>query len=223
MFASMNRLGIDPLRLVALGIFVACLSGVLVWLLIGDLPGNVTPEFDVVCSAMVFYVVVSAPRRITGARRVSQAKEAVFLSSVSAASAMVIPSRNRLLIMLRSRDQEVGRALSSVRKALFLGTRADEATAEASSSLVSYSASNALRGIGQRSATLDGGEENQGLELSGQMAAETKLPVFMTVTFFAPIMLLLYAVFSHLTTPERLAELVGLEVVILDLAFYICS
>jgi hypothetical protein len=55
------------------------------------------------------------------------------------------------------------------------------------------------------------------------MSAETRFPVFMTVTFFTPIMLLLYAVFSHFTSPQRIVELVALEVVILDLAFYACS
>ena len=158
------------------------------------------------------------------ARRVSQSKEAVFLATVSAASAQVVGSRNRVIIMLRSRDEEIARALASVRKALYLGFDADEATANASSKLASYSASNALQRAGLPAAGInERGEETQGLEASGQMAAETKLPIFMTATFFTPIMLLLFAVFSQITETQRLVELVALEIIILDLTFYVCS
>ena len=196
----------------------------MIWLETGSLLGAVAPEFDAVCSVLVFYITMSAPKRIVDATRVSQSKEAVYLASVSAASLRVIGSRNRLIMMLRSRDADIAKAVAGARRALLLGVRADEAAARASSGLASYSASQALLGIGRRSENYaEGGEESQGLEASEQMASETRLPVFMTVAFFAPIMLLLFAVFSHVTTPDRLAELVGVEVVILDLAFYILS
>ena len=220
----MRKLEVDPLRLVALGGAISFAAGAVVWLLLGDLMGAATLEVDIVCAALVFYVVVSAPRRIMDARRISQSREAVFLATVSAASAQVVGSRNRVIIMLRSRDEEIDRALAGVRKALFLGFSAEEATLKASSRLASYSASNALRRAGLPSASMsEGGEETHGLEISGQMAAETKLPVFMTAAFFTPIMLLLYAVFSHITEPQQLVELVALEVILLDLAFYVCS
>jgi hypothetical protein len=220
----MRRLEVDPLRLVALGSGIALLAGAAIWLMLVDLLGAAVFEVDIVCSALVFYIVVSAPRRIIDARRVSQSREAVFLATVSAASARVVGSRNRVLIMLRSRDEEIARALTTVRKALYLGFSADEATSKASARLASYSATNALRRAGLPSASMnEGGEETQGLEISEQMAAETKLPVFMTAAFFTPIMLLLYAVFSHITEPQRLVELVALEVIVLDIAFYLCS
>jgi len=220
----MRKLEVDPLRLIALGVAGASLVGACVGLLIGDLLGAATLEVDLVCSVLVFYIAVSAPRRITDARRVSQSREAVLLATVSAASAQAVGSRNRVLVMLRSRDEEIAGALASVRKSLYLGFGADEATSKASSRLASYSASNALQRAGLPSTNMnERGEETQGLEMSGQMAAETKLPVFMTATFFTPIMLLLFAVFSHITDAQRLVELVALEVIILDLTFYVCS
>jgi hypothetical protein len=223
-FNSARRLQVDPLRLVALGGVTASVTGAAVWLLLVDLLGAATPELDIVCSALVFYIVVSAPRRIMDARRISQSREAVFLATVSAASAQVVGSRNRVIILLRSRDEEIAKALASIRKALYLGFNAGEATASASSKLASYSASNAIQRAGLPSASMsEGGEETHGLEVSEQMGAETKLPIFMTVAFFTPIMLLLYAVFSHITEPQRLVELVTLELIILDLAFYLCS
>lgn len=224
MFASIDRMGVDPPKLIALGALGAAFTGMIIWLSLGDVLGGIIWEFDAVCSALVFYVVVSIPRRVIEARKVSQSREAVFLASVAAASSRVIGSRNRTVFLLRSREGEIEEALEDARRAICLGTRADAATASAASKLVSYSASNVVLGIGQRRDVIpEGGEENQGLEASNQMAAETKLPVYMTVSFFTPIMLLLYAVFSHLSAPLQLAELVLLEVVILDLAFYLCS
>jgi hypothetical protein len=52
---------------------------------------------------------------------------------------------------------------------------------------------------------------------------ETKLPIFMTVCFFAPIMITLYAVFSHTYQPDRLAELGAFEFTIIDLAYYLSA
>jgi EamA domain-containing membrane protein RarD len=45
----------------------------------------------------------------------------------------------------------------------------------------------------------------------------------MTVCFFAPIMLLLYAVFFHLYDTMSLGELAAFEFVIIDLAFYMSA
>jgi hypothetical protein len=223
-FTSIRQLEVDPARLIVLAATVAAFAGLAVWFLVGDLLGAATPELDIVCSGLVFYIVASAPRRIMNSRRLSQSREAVFLATVSAASARVVGSRNRVIIMLRSRDNQVSEALASVRRSLYLGAAADEAVSKASSRLASYSASTALLRAGLPSVSVnEGGEESLGLETSGQMAAETKLPIFMTAAFFTPIMLLLYAVFSHVTAPERMVELVALEVIILDIAFYVCS
>lgn len=224
-FASLDQLGIDPARLFVLAILCAVLGGSVVWLLVGDLLGSATSEFELVVSGLVFYIVVSAPRRLIGARRVSQARESVLLSSVSAVSSRVVGSRNRVLLLMRASDEELRNALAWIGRSLLLGLNAEDTVCEASATLSSYSASNALRRMGTESpnSPIEGGEETRGLESAGQMATETKLPVFMTVCFFTPIMLLLYAVFSHLVAPQRLAELVALEMVILDLAFYVCS
>jgi len=72
--------------------------------------------------------------------------------------------------------------------------------------------------------TFDSGdEESRGLASSSDLSRETKLPVFMTACFFTPIMLLLYAVFSHSYSGGSLAELIALEFIILDLTFYLSS
>ena len=47
--------------------------------------------------------------------------------------------------------------------------------------------------------------------------------MFMTVCFFTPIMLLLYAVFSHVYSTDGLAELAAFGFVVIDLAFYLAA
>ena len=45
--------------------------------------------------------------------------------------------------------------------------------------------------------------------------------MIMTVSFFTPIMLLLYAVLSHSYGAVRLTELAAVELAVLDLAFHL--
>ena len=49
------------------------------------------------------------------------------------------------------------------------------------------------------------------------------MPVFIAVCFFAPIMLLLFAVLTRSTTPLELGELVVLELILLNIAFAFSS
>jgi hypothetical protein len=187
--------------------------------------GQGTPLILIVTGVLVFYIVLSAPRRIIDGRRISQSREAVLLSGAALACLSVTRSKSRTAVMLRSRDPSIRNALSDVGRRVLLGSRVEKAIAASVGGLSSYSAVAALEGV----ATLTlrsfdaGDEEARGLALSSELSRETKLPVFMTACFFTPIMLLLYAVFSRSYAPQSLAELVALEFIALDLAFYMCS
>jgi hypothetical protein len=175
--------------------------------------------------AVSFYIVLSAPRRIVDSRRIAQSREAVLLAAAALACLSVTRSKSRTAVMLRSRDPSIRNSLTEVGRRVLLGSKAESAIAASVGGLSSYSAVAALQGV----ATLSlrpfdaGDEEARGLALSSELSRETKLPVFMTACFFAPIMLLLYAVFSHSYAPQDLAELVAFEFIILDLSFYMSS
>ncbi len=127
--------------------------------------------------------------------------------------------------MLRPSDRGFSEALTNAKRKVLLGYSVGAAVEDCVRSLSSTSAGEVLR----KAATLaaesieEGGEENRGILGSLQLAEESKVPLFTTVCFFTPIMLMLYAMFSHIADPRSLAELVGLQFVLLDVAFYFSS
>ncbi len=187
--------------------------------------GGATAPALAVVGALVFYIVVSAPRRLLDAQRVAQARESVLLSAAATACLSVTGSRPKTVLLLRSRDEGISHMTTEIGRRVLLGARVPDALAASSGRLASYSAAASLQAtalLGRK--RFDAGdEETRGLASSSDLSRETKLPVFMTACFFTPIMLLLYSVFSHSYSSGSLVELVALEFIVLDLAFYLSS
>ena len=223
--ASLDHFGISPTKIVALGVAVSSALAFAAMEVLGNVLGGGTDPALVAIAFLVFYVVVSAPRRLLDAQRVSQARESVLLSAAATACLNVTGSRPRTVLLLRSRDPEVSRALTEAGRRLLLGADVSGAVSSSSERLASYSTVAALQGVAklERRTPDAGDEEARGLASSSDLARETKLPVFMTACFFTPIMLLLYSVFSHSYGEGSLVELVALEFIVLDLAFYLSS
>ena len=222
---SLDHFGIDIVRLVAVAMVIgASTSAALGWM-IGGVLGQAAVEFDLTVFALVFYIAVSTPRRVLEARRVVQAREAVLLTAVASASRRVTGSRSRTMLMLRSKEVELASTLDDARRMILLGRSVEEAAGISSRRLASYSASSVLESAASSglSSGFDDGEEVRGLTNAELLSRETKLPIFMTVCFFCPIMLILYSVFSHISSLASLAQVVALEVVVLDLAYFVCS
>jgi len=223
--ASYDRLGISILRILAVGASASLAAMVGASLALGGVMGEGTVPTLLVIGALVFYIVLSAPRRIVDGRRLAQSREAVILSAASLACLNVTRSRARTALMMRSRDPSLSKALKEIGRRVLLGSRVESAVSGSSSGLESYSAATALQGVAAlTSRSFDAGdEETRGLSASSELSRETKLPIFMTACLFSPIMLLLYAIFSRTYAPQSLAELVALEFIILDLTFYMSS
>ncbi len=192
---------------------------------LGGVLGDASAEFEAVLFVLIFYAVFSTPRRVFERRRIAQSKEAVLLSAIATVSTAVTGSRSRTLLFLRAKERELADALRDVRRRILTGERVEEAVARSTNSLSSRSAAEALTtaALFRPIAPPESGEEARGLASSAQLSQETKLPIFMTACFFSPILLLLYSVLAHLSSPQGLVEIVGLQLVILDVAFYLCS
>ena len=177
-----------------------------------------------VVTLLVFYMVVSAPRRILDSQRVAQARESLLLSASAQACLMVTGSRSRTFMLLRPKEPALVAAVREVARKVLLGEGVVRAVTE-SKGVASYSAATALRtAASMRGQDYDAeDEESRGLAASSELGMETKLPLFMTVCFFAPIMIILYAVFSHTYDPTRLFGLGTFEFAIIDLAYYFSS
>jgi len=128
-------------------------------------------------------------------------------------------------MLLRPRDGVLADALKDAERRVLLGTRVEVALDGSARALASYSAAEAVRGLATFSpgGIEQGDEETRGLASSSDLSRETKVPMLMTVCFFAPILLMMYAVFSHSYDASRLVELTLFEFMVLDFAFYLSS
>lgn len=224
-FASYDNLDVEPWKVAVVG---ATASGVVLLgcgLVLGSVLGQATGPTEIVVALLVLYIVLSTPRRLVDEQRVGQARESVLLSVASNACMNATGSRPRTLMLLRANEEELKRTLTEIGRSVLLGTKVENAVERASRRLASYSAAAALRGTATlRPRTADvGDQEVRGLMSSSELSRETRLPMFMTVCFFAPIMLLLYAVFTHIYSPDGLAELAAFGFIVIDLAFYLAA
>jgi hypothetical protein len=222
-FASLEYFEIRVWRISLFGIAVASAVWLATSFAIGGVLGQAKGPVLLVEAALVFYITVSTPRRLMDGRRVLQARESVLLSASAKACLNVSGSRARTLATLRPRDPSLARAVEAATKKVLLGTRVEDAIEESAEKLVSYSAAAELRSVASlRSTAFDAGdEETRGLENMSGLDRETKIPMFMTACFFAPIMMLLYALFTQSYDPGSLTDLAALQFIILDLAFYL--
>jgi hypothetical protein len=213
------------MRIAALGCALSASGAFATSLVLGDSLGQGRTPATVVVALLVFYVVVSTPRRILDRHRVAQAREAPIISATAAACLAVTGSRPRTLILLRPRDPQLSSSLEDAARRVLLGTRVGTAVEGSARSLVSYSAGAAVRGVAEFSpgGIEQGDEESRGIASSSDLGRETKIPIMMTVCFFMPILLVLYSVFSHAYDAVRLGELASFEFIVVDLAFYLSA
>ena len=223
--ASYERFGVSPLRMAGIGGVAAALAGTALATIAGPALGGATWFAGTIVAGLVMYAVMSTPRRVLDRERVSQAKESVVLGAAAAACLSVTGSRSKTLMMLKPRDRSFGRAVTAAARMVLLGSSVEGALADASGRVASYSAAETLRGIASlKPGDFDeGDEEVRGLASSSELYRETKLPMLLTACFFSPIMLVLYAVFTHSYSPVQLLGLIAVQFTLLDLALYFSS
>ena len=224
-FASFEHLGVDPWRVAIVGASLSVAVLFACGLVLGSVLGQNTGAAEVVVAFLVFYIVVSTPRRLVDAQRVGQARESILLSVASNACMIATGSRPRTLLLVGAREPGLKKVLAALGRSVLLGAGVEGAVELATKKLASYSAAATLRGtvsLRPRIANI-GDQEVRGLMSSSELSKETRLPMFMTVCFFTPIMLLLYAVFNHIYGIDGLAELAAFGFVVIDLAFYFAA
>ena len=224
-FASLDHFGLSAWRLACIGVAAASAAWLASEAALGGVLGEAKPAVLLLVSSLVFYLVVSIPRRLLDRARVQEARESVLLSASARACLQVTGSRPRTLMLVRPRVPSVARAVRESSRMVLLGVKVEDALTMASEGLASNSASVALRSLAVLGpeGLESGDDESRGLAYSSELSRETKLPMFMTACFFTPIMILLYAVFTQSYSPDSIAELVVLEFIIVDLAFYLSS
>jgi len=218
---SWQRLHLDSRKV--LGFATACgvASGTVVYSTTQNVMAADSPLLGGLVAIMVFYLVCSLPKRVEASASFSQAREAPALAVLGSATLEATHSRTKALLLLRSGESAISSVLNRTKREILLGRPPDAAVAQ-SASLVSGSTYEVLRTLTSADveAMSEGGEEALAIEKSSQLGEETRSPLFFAAAFFVPLMLLLYAVMAHVGDGLELAELVVLQVIILDIAFY---
>lgn len=176
-------------------------------------------------AACAGYLVSTAPRRMVRLAAFEQTLEAPSFAASSNIYLKSTSSRSKALLMLRAEEPHLSSFLAEVRRRVLLGYDARSATlgARPESRVFSESARtviNSVVGV-DRARVEEGGDELDGMLNSSGLDDETKLPLFVSVSFFLPIMLMLFAAMTKGTGPAAMGALVVLEVVVLDLTLAI--
>ena len=224
-FNSLEHYRINPLRFLLLLLLLSLSGGAAVSAVTRDILGSDSWIIGALTAAAMAYLVGSEPRRKLDTVSLWQAREAPVVAASAAVSLRATGSNSRALMLLRCEEEELAGTVEHAKRMVLLGHAPKETIVESAAEIASDSVSEALLSMVSREA---GSIEDVGDELESVFAAtslgdETKVPVFIAVCFFAPIMLLLFAVLTRSTTPLELGELVLLELILLNIAFAFSS
>jgi hypothetical protein len=216
---------VDPRRMLCISAAVGSAAGAAFWEGTKAALGNASIELGVIVGVICAYFVLSAPRRLFDSYALSQSRGAMALAASGTATLEATHSRSRALLLLISEEPAVGLALAEAKRRILLGVSPGEAVRLAVGPVASYSTRNVLTAITtlDPGRTAESGEEAEGMLANSQLSEESKLPLFMAVAFFTPLMLTLYMVFTRQVSPLSMAELVAAQLALVDLAFYFCS
>jgi len=223
---SWEQVGLDPTRGTVFVLVVAASFFALV-MLVGELLriGSVSVVLGAMAAAGAGYLVFTAPRRIVLTAAFQQTLEAPSFAASSNIYLKSTSSRSKTFLMLRAEEPRLRSFLADVRRLVLLGYDAPSASlgARPHSHLFSESVRTVVDSAAgvDRARVEEGGDELEGILNSSGLDEETKLPLLMAVSFFLPIMLMLFAAVTKETGPEAIVALFVLEVVVLDLTLAI--
>lgn len=197
----------------------------LVWGLAAGSLGRIALGLAVVIALLTAYALAGMPRRSLEQSSLVQAREAPSLAASASVYLQTTGSRSKTLLLLKSEEASLGNVLVEFRRRTLLGKEAGESWKSLEDGVRSDSVFTVLTSVvkSNPSRLNDQGEELDGMVRSAASKEETKFPVFLTVSFFLPIMLMLAAAIGKLTSPIPFATLVLLELIVLDLALTLSS
>jgi len=187
--------------------------------------GQLAAVFGVVVGAASGYTAAAFPKRALERSAILQAREAPTLAASGAVYLQGTGSKSKTVLMLHSEEPLLSSVLDDMKRQTLLGIDARETLRGLEDRVQSESALRILRSIvrAQGERLQDEGEELEIAVRSSVSGEETKFPVFMTIAFFLPIMLMIFAAMEHHADPVAIVSLAFLEIVVLDLALSISS
>jgi len=187
--------------------------------------GEIAILLSAVVGAATAYTTASFPKHLLERSAFLQAGESPTLAASGAVYLQSTGSKSKTILMLHSDEVMLSSVLERMKRKTLLGIDAADALRGEEDMVQSESALRVLDSVtkahGDR--LQDEGEELEATVRSSASGEETKFPVFMTLAFFLPIMLMIFAAIEHHVEPLAMASLAFLEIVVLDLALSVSS
>ena len=221
-------MGLDPTRALTFALLMgAVLFGVV--FATGELLrlGSLAAVLGLMAGGSAFFLVCTAPGRAIRVAAFRQTMEAPSFAAASNIYLKSTASRSKTLLMLRAEEPRLRALLTEARRSVLLGYDASAAIEGAvpEDHVFSESVKAVIGSVSgaERARVEEGSEELDAMLNSSGLDEETKLPLFIAVAFFLPIMLMLFAAVTKGTGPVAMGALVVLELVILDIALAVSS
>jgi hypothetical protein len=219
---SWEQVGLDQRRAAVFTLCTAASFFVLV-ILVGEQLrlGSVSLVLGATAAGGAGYLVSTSARRTVRMAAFRQTLEAPSFAASSNIYLKSTASRSKTLLALRAEEPRLSSYLSEVRRRLLLGYDASSATLAAGPESHVFSESvmtviSSVVGV-DRARVEEGDDELDGILNSGGLDEETKMPLLVAVSFFLPIMLMLFAAITKGTGQVAIGALVVLEIIVLDL------
>ena len=222
---SWDALGLESLRMWALIVAIALGVGVAVVAVAYPLLGQVALVLGTVIALGSGYVTATLPLRSAERSALQQAREAPALAAAASVYLQSTRSKTKTVLALQSDEPRLTALLSELGRTTLLGVDPADSYARQGGRTESQSVSKIFGLVvrAQGESLADEGEELEGMSAASLAGEETNSPVFLTISFFLPIMLMLLAAVGHHTGLIAMVSLTFLEVVVLDLAFSLSS
>jgi hypothetical protein len=224
MISAWDAVGLDRRRMAVVSVVVGIAAGLCVFAATFFILGDTAALLAAAVGAMAGYLVAGSPKRSLDRSAITQAREAPVLAASAAVYLQSTGSRAKTLLMLHSDEPRLAELLENAKRSTLRGIDAKTALGDAGAvraDSVSSIISSVERAQGE--GLHDEGQELEGIVRASLSSEETKFPVFLTVCFFLPIMLMLVAAIGHHDDPTSIVSLAFLEVVVLDLALSFSS
>jgi hypothetical protein len=219
-FENWERLSIDGRRMLSVSALSSAASGAFFYILSVNVLGAPSLGVSALVSVVVLYLVLTTPRRLVESLALDQSKQAPLLAAAAAAAYEASRSRGKTLLALSAMRGCLHKVVLRASREVLLGRGVGEVIRDAGRSVLSPSAESVLLSIERLdpSSEEDEWDERGSKVQTARLADETKAPVFIACCLFTPVLLLLLAVLAHREDPWSLVSIVGMEVVVLDLA-----
>jgi len=222
--AAWDDLGLSRTKMLAMtGAAGTCVT-ISVLLAASGTLGAIGILVSLAAGVMAAFVVAVSPERMLERSAVLQAREAPALAASAAVYLESTGSRAKTVMTLESGELRLHGLFQRAKRRNLLGFDVTSELSETSSvrsDSVAAILGSVSRAQGDR--LEDEGEELEGIVRSSLSGEETKFPVFLAVSFFLPIMLMLLAAISRHDDPASLVGLAFVELVVLDLVLGLVS